>query len=411
MKILNFGSCNIDYVYSLSHIVRAGETLASSRREVFPGGKGLNQSIALARAGVKVCHAGCIGSDGGILLTLLSENGVDISYIRQVSEANGHAIIQVSADGENSIFLYSGSNAMVTKEQIDDVLSHFGEGDLLLLQNEISNLAYLIQQAHKRKMRIVLNPSPINEAIFQIDFSLLSIIALNETEAQEISGTESVAESLAFFRSRYPALSVMLTLGKDGCVYQDQNSRLFHPVFKVTAVDSTAAGDTFTGYFVASIFRGESIQNAIKIASCAAAIAVSRPGAATSIPTMEEVTMHMNTMLVRKTEKKAEHLAEQVDTYITKNLTCASLSELAHKLGYSTVYTGTLVKNLTGSSFQSYLHSKRLSLAAELLKNSSMPIGEIISHVGYKNESYFRRLFQEEYGMNPLTYRKSTDKL
>ena len=132
MKILNFGSCNIDYVYSLDHIVEAGETETSYKRETFPGGKGLNQSIAVAKAGAKIYHAGCTGCDGDILSDILSENGVDISYLKKVSENNGHAVIQVSAKGENSIFIYPGSNEAVSKDYIDAVLENFGQGDIIL---------------------------------------------------------------------------------------------------------------------------------------------------------------------------------------------------------------------------------------------------------------------------------------
>ena len=174
MKILNFGSCNIDYVYSMDHIVKVGETQTTYSLETFSGGKGLNQSIALARAGAEVYHAGCIGNDGEMLLDILNESGVDTSFVKKVDEKNGHAIIQVSAKGENSIFLYPGSNNMVTTEFIDEVLSHFGEGDILLLQNEISNLTYIIEKAYKKKMCIILNPSPINEVIEKIDFNMIS---------------------------------------------------------------------------------------------------------------------------------------------------------------------------------------------------------------------------------------------
>ena len=122
MKILNFGSCNIDYVYSMDHIVRVGETQSTYQLEIFPGGKGLNQSIAIARAGASVYHAGCIGSDGEMLTELLTKSGVNVSYVRTVDAKNGHAIIQVSAKGENSIFLYGGSNEMISESFIDFVL-------------------------------------------------------------------------------------------------------------------------------------------------------------------------------------------------------------------------------------------------------------------------------------------------
>ena len=136
MKILNYGSCNIDYVYALDHILKVGETLVADKLSIFPGGKGLNQSIAIARAGAPVYHAGCVGSDGDFLIELMSESGVDTSYIKRVNEKNGHAIIEVSRKGDNSIFIYAGSNGMIEKADIDRVLSDFSSGDILLLQND-----------------------------------------------------------------------------------------------------------------------------------------------------------------------------------------------------------------------------------------------------------------------------------
>ncbi|MBE7050328.1 MAG: hypothetical protein E7394_06095 [Ruminococcaceae bacterium] len=190
MKILNFGSCNIDYVYSLDHIVEAGETETTYKFETFPGGKGLNQSIAVAKAGVKVCHAGCVGCDGEILTNILMKNDVDISYISKTDEKNGHAIIQVSSEGENSIFLYPGSNEMITKNYIDFVLENFGRNDIILLQNEISNVEYIVEKAYQKQMCIILNPSPFNEKLDKIDFNKLTYIILNEIEAKAISGCD-----------------------------------------------------------------------------------------------------------------------------------------------------------------------------------------------------------------------------
>lgn len=151
MKILNFGSCNIDFVYNLDHIVAIGETETSNSMQVFPGGKGLNQSVALAKAGMEVYHAGCIGTDGEMLTAVLESNGVDISNIKKVDEKTGHAIIQVSNKGDNSIFLYSGSNAKITEEFVDEVLDKFQKGDMLLLQNEINKIDYIIEKAYKKR--------------------------------------------------------------------------------------------------------------------------------------------------------------------------------------------------------------------------------------------------------------------
>lgn len=289
MKILNFGSCNIDYVYSLDHIVKPGETETTHTLETFSGGKGLNQSIALAKAGAKVYHAGCIGNDGKILQDILEENGVDISFIKRVDIKNGHAIIQVSQEGENSIFLYPGSNNMVSKEFIDLVLENFSEGDILLLQNEISNIDYLIEKAYQKNMCIILNPSPFNDEIKKIDFNKLSYIILNELEMKDITGYENYKEGLDFLRNEYPDLKIMLTLGVNGCVYVEKELELHQKAFEVKAIDTTAAGDTFTGYFVEGISKDNDYAEILKIASVASAIAVSRKGAAPSIPDKNEV--------------------------------------------------------------------------------------------------------------------------
>lgn len=289
LKVINFGSANIDYVYSLEHIVLPGETLTSDKIEVFPGGKGLNQSIALARAGVSVYHAGLIGKDGDFLAETMADAGVNTCYIKRVGEKNGHAIIQVGSDGENSIFLYGGSNLMVTEKYVDDVLSHADKSDILLLQNEINGIGYIIDAAYNKGMCIVLNPSPINEMIQDIDFRKLSYLILNEIEAREISGRDTVDECLEYFKAVYPDLKIMLTLGNKGCIYADKNQRISQRIFEVTAVDSTAAGDTFTGYFVSCITQGKDLSDTLRTASAAAALSVSKKGASVSIPKQSEV--------------------------------------------------------------------------------------------------------------------------
>ena len=406
MKILNFGSCNIDYVYSLDHIVRAGETESTGNLSVFAGGKGLNQSIALARAGADVFHAGCIGEGGDFLRALLEENLVDTSFLRTVGEKNGHAIIQVSREGENSIFLYPGSNECVTVEQIDQTLSEFSSGDYLLLQNEISNVGYLVEAAHARGMQIVLNPSPCNETLRKIDLSKISYLILNEIEAGILSGEESAHGALAFFAKRYPALNVMLTLGKKGCVYKDRERCVRHPIFRVQAVDTTAAGDTFTGYFLAGLAKGEPIEQILKTASCASAIAVSRAGAAPSIPTMAEVLDSKLSPEPSDLGLRNEQLRAVLEEYLAAHLANATLAGLADAWGYTEGYTGQLVRRMTGKGFKTLLQEKRIALAQSLLTDTDLSVGEIISRVGYENESFFRTAFRERYALNPLDYRK-----
>ncbi|MBQ9806735.1 MAG: helix-turn-helix domain-containing protein [Clostridia bacterium] len=407
MKILNFGSCNIDYVYSLDHIVQAGETETTSAMSVFAGGKGLNQSIALARAGVRVCHAGCMGEGGDFLRELLDANGVDTSFLQTVAEKNGHAIIQVSREGENSIFLYPGSNECVTREQIDQTLSHFSQGDLLVLQNEISEPEYLVTAAHRKGMQIVLNPSPCNERILALDLKKLTYLILNEIEAKAISSKASAEEALQFFKTQYPKLKVMLTLGKKGCIYSDAAQTVRHPIFRVPAVDTTAAGDTFTGYFVAGLARREPIGAILRTASCASAITVSRMGAAPSIPTLEEVLGSDLIAEPLSSPVRSERLLAMLEEYLTVYLTSANLSELAGLWGYTEVYAGQMVRRLTGTTFGALLRERRVVAAAKLLLETDLPVGEIIRGVGYENESFFRTAFRKKYQMNPLEYRKN----
>lgn len=412
MKILNFGSCNIDYVYSLDHIVNNGETESTQKLETFCGGKGLNQSIAMKRAGADVCHAGCIGEGGAFLVDFLKENGVDVSLLTYVGEKNGHAIIQVAKNGDNSIFLYPGSNTMLTREYIDSVLASFSRDDILILQNEINELSYIVSKAHDIGMKIILNPSPYNEIIEEIDLTKLFLLIMNEIEAKEISKSRSLVDALAFFAERYPQLRTVITLGKRGCVYQDAHSQVLCPTFEVEAVDSTAAGDTFTGYFAVGIAQGMPVKDALENASCAAAISVTRSGAAPSIPFAHEVDELKKVMVKKELDSIADQfLLEKINAYLEQYLADGTLEGLAEHLGYSAVYTGVLTKRLTGSTYKAFLQKRRLMRASELLLQTQQPVSDIIRLVGYENESYFRSIFKKQYGQNPLNYRKTGGKM
>lgn len=217
MKILNFGSCNIDFVYKLDHIVTIGETETSNSMQVFPGGKGLNQSVALAKAGMEVYHAGCIGTDGEMLTDVLESNGVDISNIKKVDEKTGHAIIQVSNKGDNSIFLYSGSNAKITEEFVDEVLDKFQKGDMLLLQNEINKIDYIIEKAYKKGMCIIFNPSPYNDEIKNLDFNMLSYIIIQNLKSLLLSEVKEVCTAIPkrLFFSRHLRLMPLIQLPRE----------------------------------------------------------------------------------------------------------------------------------------------------------------------------------------------------
>ena len=405
MKILNFGSCNIDYVYSLQHIVKIGETETTHTLETFPGGKGLNLSIAVSRAGAKIYHAGCVGNDSKMLTDILQKNGVDISYLKTVDTKNGHAVIQVSSKGENSIFLYPGSNEKITKEYVDTVLDKFDAGDIILLQNEINNVDYIVEKAYQKGMCIVLNPSPFNEKIHAINFNMLSYIVINEVELSEISESTEPEEGLVYLKNKYPELKVILTLGKDGCVFVNANQELRQAAFKVDVVDTTAAGDTFLGYFVAELSKGTDYSQILKIASAASAITVSRKGAAPSIPNKSEVLSLFDKLREIKSNNKNNSLYEQIEGYIEQNIKTANLAELSQILGYSTVYTGGIVKRLTGETFSKAVLSKRCKMAAHMLLSTNFSIHEIIHMVGYENESYFRKAFKKKYGETLSEYR------
>ena len=289
MKILNIGSMNLDLVYQLDHIVRPGETEASSGMNVFLGGKGINQSVAAAKAGAVVCHGGMIGEDGQPFLDACREFGVDGSYIRQVPGKSGHAIIQIDKNAQNSILLFGGANQMLTEEYVDGVLADFAPGDILLLQNEVNLLPYIVDSAFEKGMLIALNPSPFNQALDAVDLKKISLFLLNEVEGNQITGLTDPQAILHKMLSLFPGARIVLTLGKDGALYGDAEVSHFQPVFPVTAVDTTAAGDTFTGYVLAGLCQGLSIPEILKRSAKASAIAVTRPGAVPSIPWREEV--------------------------------------------------------------------------------------------------------------------------
>lgn len=214
MRVLNFGSLNLDYVYQVGHFVQPGETLSAVSQTVNPGGKGLNQSIALAKAGAEVCHAGCIGTDGENLRELLKENGVNTEYLREVPALQGNAVIQVNPEGQNCILLFGGSNQCITEEQIGQTIKNFAPGDWLVLQNEINNLPRIVDAGHDQGMKIVLNPSPFNEKLSEVNFGKLTWLLVNEIEAEQLSGSREPEKAWLLLHEKYPSLSLLVTLGR-----------------------------------------------------------------------------------------------------------------------------------------------------------------------------------------------------
>lgn len=296
MRILNFGSLNLDHVYQVPHFLQAGETLAALDEAVHPGGKGLNQSLALARAGAAVEHAGVVGQGSELLAALLNENGVNTKHLRHSDCTQGSTMIQVNPGGENCILLFGQSNHAITAAQVTETIADFAPGDMLVLQNEVSCLPEMIAAGAARGMTVVLNPSPFEENLRQLDYSLIRWIFINEVEGFQMTGKNAPEDILAALRSKYPALCIVLTLGSQGAICCTPEETVHQPIFPVKAVDTTAAGDTFTGYFLAALTQGKSIRECMARAAAASAISVTRQGAAPSIPTMEEVERMLETV-------------------------------------------------------------------------------------------------------------------
>lgn len=292
-KVLNYGSISIDIIYSVPHIVKNGETITAEAVTLSAGGKGANQSTAFAKAGLEIYHAGKLGKNGLHLLDILSSAGVDTRFMTVTDDdETGKAIIQVDKDGNNAIFLYPGDNRKIETDEIDKTLEFFSKGDYLILQNEINNLDYLIRKAHEKGMKICINPAPFDERVTALPLELVDIILLNEIEAQGLAGESedaSFEEVLSSLSKKYPNTEIVMTVGDKGSYYAYKDKRVHQDIFKVDVVDTTAAGDTFLGYFMASKLMDYPIEKCLEIASKASSVTVTRKGAMQAIPRKEEI--------------------------------------------------------------------------------------------------------------------------
>ena len=230
---------------------------------------------------------------------MMDAAGVNTSCVSVLTDVrSGNAIIQNDKEGDNCILLYGGANQAITEAQVDAVMSHFEEGDFLVLQNEINNLPYIMEKAHEIGMKIVLNPSPMNEKILALPLAFVTYFMLNEVEAGQILGVDTkngfegevLAKALI---EKFPGSSIVLTMGSAGSVYVDEDKVVPQRVYRVKAVDTTAAGDTFTGFFIAAVSAGKPIKQALREASAAAALAVSAKGASVSIPERKTVEVFL----------------------------------------------------------------------------------------------------------------------
>ena len=276
-RVFNLGSLNLDFIYSVAHFVTPGETISVSDRLSLVGGKGLNQSIALSRAGVDVVHIGSVGQEGNSLIRFLEENRISTTHIRISEGPSGHAIIQVTPEGENAILVYPGANHEISAEQIREALAEADPGDFLLMQNETSGLAEAIMMAKERNMRIAWNASPINENIFSIPLSSLSFLFLNEGESKTLIETDD-PDQIMDWMTAHSVDMVVLTLGKSGAWFFDRKreEKTFCEAFHVKTVDTTGAGDTFTGFFLSGLLQKMEPAQILRYACGAAALSVTK---------------------------------------------------------------------------------------------------------------------------------------
>lgn len=291
MKVLNFGSLNYDHVYEVDHFTEPKETQSSRSYIRNFGGKGLNQSIALAKAGLEVYHAGRVGSDGQDFIDYLNKYGVHTDYLmKDNDEATGHAIIEI-CKGQNRIILHGGANQAIDEKQIDEVLEHFDGNDVLLIQNEISSTSYLIEKAHQKQMKIAFNSAPMNEKVFTYPLDMIDIFIVNEIEAAGLvdMNSDDIEKVIVALQEKYPDKKIVMTVGEKGSYFIHNNELIHQDAYMVEAVDTTAAGDTFTGFFLASYLKDEDVSKALDLAAKASSITVQGKGAAQSIPSIEQL--------------------------------------------------------------------------------------------------------------------------
>jgi len=289
-RILNFGSINIDYTYSVERISRPGETVSCTDLSLNSGGKGANQSLAAARAGASVVHVGRIGREAYWIIRRMEREGVDVSQIEVTDQPSGHAIIQVDKDGQNSIVIFGGTNRQIGDEQIDAVLDGAGPEDLVLVQNETSGVAHVLKQAAERGLRVYFNTAPMTGEVEGYPLELVHMFFINETEGEALTGETEAEAILDRMLERFSGARVVLTLGRRGVMYRDRDRSFIRGVERdVPVVDTTGAGDTFVGYFAAAVAEGRDIEDALALANLAASYCVTRRGAADSIPRLSDL--------------------------------------------------------------------------------------------------------------------------
>lgn len=285
MAIYTLGSINVDHVYRLGHMPAPGETLAAQSYGRFLGGKGANQSVAAAKAGAKVRHIGAVGADGDWALDQLRSFAVGVSDVAQSEGATGHAIIYVDDDGENQIVIFPGANADQNAAAIAASLADAGPGDSLLIQNETTCQVEAAQIARQQGMRVIYSAAPFDADAVRAVMPFVDLLVMNKGESEQL------AETLDCPLEDVSVPAILVTRGGDGAFWRDQKTGEMTEVasFHVNPVDTTGAGDCFIGYVAAALDEGQSVADALRLASAASAIKVTREGAAPGIPLRAEV--------------------------------------------------------------------------------------------------------------------------
>lgn len=286
MKILNFGSINKDFFYSVNDFVRPGETISSNGYNIKIGGKGLNQSVSISKAGVKVYHAGIINKEDTFIIDKLKSWKINCDNILLSDSPTGHAIIQVNKKGENSIIIHGGANHDFNLKSIKSILSKFETGDILLLQNEINNIEEIIDRAHHKKMKIIFNPAPFNNDILEYNLNKITTLILNQSEGEGLSNEKIPDKILKVLNNNFKNTEIILTLGEKGSLYSYKDELIKIRAHDVKTVDTTGAGDTFIGYYVAGFASKMNKKDNLNRASEAAALTTIKLGGAESIPSI-----------------------------------------------------------------------------------------------------------------------------
>lgn len=407
MNILNFGKLSVERIYSAESLDLSENITEISALQTFAGGRGLNISVALSRAGAsKIHHAGFVGIGGEFLRDALKNSGVNTVNIKAIDEPTAHSVVLLGENGGFKKLSFGGTNLSVTKAFADTVLSRFSAGDMLIIDDGISEFDYIITEAQGMGMKIFFTPEAI---MSHVDFNLLDYVFLSEEQAKAVSGKSKREEIIRFFKGNYERLRVLIDFSEKGFIYIDKTQTLFQSAFVTEQVDLTAATDTFTGYFIASVIKNRKAKEALRLASAAKALSVSKKGAAISIPYESELLSVINSLYEYQTGENNRTLKlEQItEDYINDNIKSAKIKDLSVILGYSEVYTGELIKTELGISFSNLLQKRRCEKAAQLLKSTRMSVREIIAEVGYENETFFRNKFKSVYGVTPNTYRKN----